>query len=258
MTMTVTLRLPDDTCQRMKQLAADRGISLNKLMEELGTAAAAAHDAELRFRTLAANADRQRALAILDRLDDFDLPTRHQTPASMLYRIIAEEARAVDDDMAEEGKGIFHVPEIWLAFSVGRAMVRHKPELFGDRKVDIEWDAACGPLRRVDMKLTAGDEVMLFEFKRGSTSTSDAFLQDLLRLTRPPKQPPVRRFFCAMIDEFLRKPGNPGRISSLEHWDHAEFRAVPVVREFTVLPKRRHPRVGPTHCIVGLWELVPK
>lgn len=36
---TVTLRLPDDTCQRLKQLAASRGMSLNKLMEELGTAA---------------------------------------------------------------------------------------------------------------------------------------------------------------------------------------------------------------------------
>ena len=66
---TVTLRLPDDTCQRLKQLAASRGISLNKLMEELGTAAIAAHDAEIRFRALGAGASRQRALAVLDRLD---------------------------------------------------------------------------------------------------------------------------------------------------------------------------------------------
>jgi predicted transcriptional regulator len=69
---TVTLRLPDDTCQRLKQLAASRGISLNKLMEELGTAAVAAHDAEVRFRAMAAGADRERALAVLDRLDELD------------------------------------------------------------------------------------------------------------------------------------------------------------------------------------------
>ncbi len=69
---TVTLRLPDDTCQQLKQLAASRRIILNKLMEELGTAAVAAHDAEVRFRTLASGANRDRALAVLDRLDDLD------------------------------------------------------------------------------------------------------------------------------------------------------------------------------------------
>ncbi|MDA8230594.1 MAG: hypothetical protein M0006_04565 [Magnetospirillum sp.] len=69
---TVTLRLPDDTCQRLKQLAASRGISLNKLMEELGTAAIAAHDAETRFHAMAAGADREKALSILDRLDAND------------------------------------------------------------------------------------------------------------------------------------------------------------------------------------------
>lgn len=41
---TVTLRLPDDTCERLKQLTASRGVSLNKLMEELGTATLAAYD----------------------------------------------------------------------------------------------------------------------------------------------------------------------------------------------------------------------
>ncbi|HEY1934524.1 MAG TPA: hypothetical protein VGG99_21160 [Acetobacteraceae bacterium] len=72
----VTLRLPDDTCQRLKQLASARGISLNKLMEELGTAAVAAHDAEIRFRAMAAGADRERAVAVLERLDALDRAAR--------------------------------------------------------------------------------------------------------------------------------------------------------------------------------------
>jgi len=38
---TLTIRLPEDTTLRLKQLAASRGISLNKLMEELGTSALA-------------------------------------------------------------------------------------------------------------------------------------------------------------------------------------------------------------------------
>ena len=47
---TLTIRLPDDTAQRLKTLAQSRGLSMNKLVEQLG-----AH-----------------ALAVLDRLDAAD------------------------------------------------------------------------------------------------------------------------------------------------------------------------------------------
>ncbi len=71
---TLTIRLPDDTCNRLKQMAASRGVSLGRLIEELGTAALAAHDAENRFRLLAAGADRQTALDVLARLDADERP----------------------------------------------------------------------------------------------------------------------------------------------------------------------------------------
>jgi|307.fasta_scaffold1410573_2 predicted transcriptional regulator len=74
---TLTIRLPDDTSLRLKQLAASRGMSLNKLFEELSTAVLASYDAETRFRTLAAGADRNAALDILARLDELD---RSRTP----------------------------------------------------------------------------------------------------------------------------------------------------------------------------------
>lgn len=69
---TLTIRLPDDTAQRLKNLAQTRGLSINKLMEELSTQAIAAFDAETRFRALAARGDAAQALAILDRLDRQD------------------------------------------------------------------------------------------------------------------------------------------------------------------------------------------
>lgn len=74
---TLTIRLPDDTAQRLKQLAASRGVSLNKLIEELSTTALAAHDAETRFRAAAAGADRQKALDILAGLDAEDDRASH-------------------------------------------------------------------------------------------------------------------------------------------------------------------------------------
>ena len=66
---TLTIRLPDDTAERLKQLARARGISVNKLMEEMSTQALAAFDAETRFRAMAAQGNIRNALDILDRLD---------------------------------------------------------------------------------------------------------------------------------------------------------------------------------------------
>jgi hypothetical protein len=66
---TLTIRLPDDTHNRLRQLAKYRGVSLNKLFEELSVASLAEFDAETRFRLLAAKGDPEKALAILDKLD---------------------------------------------------------------------------------------------------------------------------------------------------------------------------------------------
>ena len=52
---TLTIRLPDDKHAQLRQLAQQRKISLNKLMEELATIALAEFDAETRFRAHAAS-----------------------------------------------------------------------------------------------------------------------------------------------------------------------------------------------------------
>ncbi|MEE4296897.1 MAG: toxin-antitoxin system HicB family antitoxin [Wenzhouxiangella sp.] len=69
---TLTIRLPGDTAERLKTLAKYRGLSVNKLMEELSVQAVASFDAENRFKSMAAGADMQRALAVPDRLDRTD------------------------------------------------------------------------------------------------------------------------------------------------------------------------------------------
>ena len=71
---TLTIRLPDNTADSLKSLARSRGLSVNKLVEEMSAQALAAWDTENRFRSLAAQGDLNQALAILDRLDDADKP----------------------------------------------------------------------------------------------------------------------------------------------------------------------------------------
>ena len=72
---TLTIRLPDDTAARLKTLARSRGLSMNKLIEELTAQALAAWDAENHFRALATTGDVRQALAILDRVDVADRQT---------------------------------------------------------------------------------------------------------------------------------------------------------------------------------------
>ena len=66
---TLTIRLPDDQHERLKTLAAQRGISLNKLFEEFSTKAIAEFDSQTRFRLRVARGDRARGIAVLDDLD---------------------------------------------------------------------------------------------------------------------------------------------------------------------------------------------
>jgi len=69
---TLTIRMPDAMHARLRDLARARGVSINKLIEEMATATLSAHDAEVRFRLLAARGRPERGLAILDRLDAAD------------------------------------------------------------------------------------------------------------------------------------------------------------------------------------------
>ncbi|MBW9063397.1 toxin-antitoxin system HicB family antitoxin [Rhizobium herbae] len=64
---TLTIRIPNDEHERLKALAAARGISLNTLFEELSERALAEFDAETRFRP--DRGSERRRLVVLDHLD---------------------------------------------------------------------------------------------------------------------------------------------------------------------------------------------
>ena len=66
---TLTIRIPEAKHARLRQLAESRGLSVNKLIDELATVALTQYDAEVRFRTLAAKGSVKRGLALLDKLD---------------------------------------------------------------------------------------------------------------------------------------------------------------------------------------------
>jgi len=67
---TLTIRLPEDKHARLKSLAKQRHMSVNKLMEEVSTIVLTEFDAEMRFRARAAKGNPKEGLKLLDKLDD--------------------------------------------------------------------------------------------------------------------------------------------------------------------------------------------
>lgn len=65
----MTIRMPDDRHERLKALAKQRGVSVNKLMEEFSIQAIAEADAFTRFQARAARGDVAAALDVLDKVD---------------------------------------------------------------------------------------------------------------------------------------------------------------------------------------------
>lgn len=66
---TLTIRLPDDKHQRLRELARQQKVSVNRLFDELATVALAEHDAFVRFQLRAQRGSPKRASKLLDRLD---------------------------------------------------------------------------------------------------------------------------------------------------------------------------------------------
>jgi len=67
---TLTIRLPEDKHQRLRDLAQQRGISLNRLIDELATVALAEADAYTRFQIRASRGCVSEGLSLLDKLDE--------------------------------------------------------------------------------------------------------------------------------------------------------------------------------------------
>ena len=66
---TLTIRMPNDTHERLKHLAKARSVSMNKLIEEFSIVALTEFDAEARFRAHAARGNARRGLRLLAKLD---------------------------------------------------------------------------------------------------------------------------------------------------------------------------------------------
>lgn len=64
----ITIRLPDEAHARLKELAKQRKMSMNKLFEEMATITLTEFDAETRFRLRASKGSAKHGLELLETL----------------------------------------------------------------------------------------------------------------------------------------------------------------------------------------------
>ncbi len=65
----LTIRLPDEQHQRLKQLAKSQGISVNKMIEALSNTAITEFDTLNRFKIRSAMGDKKLGLELLEKLE---------------------------------------------------------------------------------------------------------------------------------------------------------------------------------------------
>ncbi|WP_415880053.1 ribbon-helix-helix protein, CopG family [Methylomonas sp. TEB] len=70
---TLSIRLPEDMAERLREIAKVRGISLNKLMFEFSVQALAEDEAKQRFTAAQVRGNAKQALKMLDELDAMGL-----------------------------------------------------------------------------------------------------------------------------------------------------------------------------------------
>lgn len=69
---TLSIRIPDNKYERLKNLAASKKISVNKLFDELTTQALTEYDVQSMFETRAARGSVIRGLETLNKLEHID------------------------------------------------------------------------------------------------------------------------------------------------------------------------------------------
>lgn len=74
---TLTIRMPEDKVQRLKAMAKSRGLSVNKLIEELTNLSIGQFDAQASFLARAARGSRERGLDFIQKMNERDASASH-------------------------------------------------------------------------------------------------------------------------------------------------------------------------------------
>lgn len=167
--------------------------------------------------------------------------------SSKLFEVISSEVRRIDEELREYDKGVFFVPELHLAFEIGKALYRSREEVFGAAAIEWLREINLGNGGPSDLIFRSGEELVVFEFKIGSTS--HAYRKDIEKLQKLSTIDSFKgyTYFVALIDRFPDK--GDSRIDYLESLNGSHL----LIDSFNVNYKTYK---GSIDCILALYEVV--
>ena len=154
---TLTIRLPDDKADKIRDMARMKGISVNKLFDEWTAQMLTEMDVERRFRVMVAQGDPQAALRILEKLT--------KTPCCNLLR--SNEAEPTKSSYSKMLVTLSGVPVVGATQKIGSIVCR-------------SWQAKTGSLFRV-------------RYTVPSTHEEDGMTTRATRRTQRPRNTTVER-----------------------------------------------------------------
>ncbi|WP_026966547.1 hypothetical protein [Algoriphagus terrigena] len=141
----------------------------------------------------------------------------------LLFQTIQGVARSIENELASINEtGIFFVPELHLAFEVGKKIYIHRKEIFGTNELKWVREKNLGNGGPCDLIFENDSESVVFEFKIADTWNS--YEKDIKKLQSLPNEDShsYHKFFVAVVDQFREK--QDGRIDYLKSFDQLHLR----------------------------------
>lgn len=173
--------------------------------------------------------------------------TKDQKIFSKISEVVQKENELLQS--LNNKRGIFYVPELALAYLIGRKIFQEREHIF-ESENDLKWvpEKSYHPNEGpTDLSFEVNQMPILhIEFK--IRNTVDSYIKDIQKLQRLSTS--AEKYFCAIIDTFNKE--NDDRILKLESYfkhniSRIEFVTFPTNQEF--YPTKQ------VHCVISMWKL---
>jgi hypothetical protein len=166
----------------------------------------------------------------------------------ILYNTISHRIEKEDLELTNlNGEGIFFAPELYIAFTIGKAIKSNEVSVFGER---TEWhrEIDFGNGGPTDFAFRTSEKIYAFELKIRDTYHS--YYSDIEKLNKLDNK--YEKFFISIVDSWESKKEKDNRILYVENKYPNVSR---IVRNFKSFPTQQKRYEGNVCCTLAIWKL---
>lgn len=160
---------------------------------------------------------------------------------------IYEMAFQENQQLSKLGKGIFFMPELALAYLIGKDIAEHQNDIFGSTSFNWQREIkGAGGLTDIILEYDNSKKVYI-ELKMSNTYHS--YEKDIIKLSQI-KEAKCIKLFCALIDVFKSVGPNDERIKNMD-----SLVSIKKVLQSEPFDTKYDRYSQDMQCIVGIWQV---